>query len=163
MAAGESFAAGALQGAVSGVIAGATVDVALAVIAVPGAGILAAGLLAFGGGMGGSIVGEEVHSIVTTGKTKPVDSGMIKRSLAAGATNVVSLGFSAGLQYADKGIDAFNQSPKLTEIAKRAVKNLKSIGKKSVEATDVASAFATTHFSIWGTLSSLFFPSKGKR
>lgn len=163
LAAGESFAAGALQGAVSGALAGAAVDVALAVIAVPGAGILAAGLLAFGGGMGGSIVGEEVHSIVTTGKTKPVDSGMIKRSLAAGATNVVSLGFSAGLQYADKGIDAFNQSPKLTEIAKRAVKNLKSIGKKSVEATDVASAFATTHFSIWGTLSSLFFPSKGKR
>ena len=160
LAAGESFAAGALQGAVSGALAGAAVDVALAVIAVPVAGVVIAGAIAFTGGAVASVVGEEVHSLATTGKFKPVDSSMRKRAAASGVINVVSLGFSAGLEYASEGIKKVD---KIGELAKNVWKNISSIGKNSCKAVDVASAFATTHFTIWGTLSSFLFPAKGKR
>ena len=130
LAAGESFAAGALQGAVSGALAGAAVDVALAVIAVPVAGVVIAGAIAFTGGAVASVVGEEVHSLATTGKFKPVDSSMRKRAAASGVINVVSLGFSAGLEYASEGIKKVD---KIGELAKNVWKNISSIGKTRVK------------------------------
>ena len=75
---------------------------------------------------------------------------MRKRAAASGVINVVSLGFSAGLEYASEGIKKVD---KIGELAKNVWKNISSIGKNSCKAVDVASAFATTHFTIWGTLS----------
>ena len=147
---GGSFWEGAVQGAVSGAIAGAAVDVALATVATCGlAGIAVGGVISFVGGAGGSIVGEEVHSLITTGHLKTPDVGMRKRALTAGAFNMVAFGYSSLLKYADEGIQGFNQSLKGNDVVKAAWNNLTDV---SVKAIDVTSAFGAAHISLFAAV-----------
>nr|MCR5664001.1 RHS repeat-associated core domain-containing protein [Oscillospiraceae bacterium] len=143
---GGSFWEGAAQGAVSGAIAGAAVDVALATVATGGiAGIAVGGAIAFVGGFGGNIAGEEVNSVITTGRGKKIDHQMVIRSSIAGAFNVVSFGLSASLKYSEEGIDSFNRSSNIGDITKASIKNL---GDYSVGTLDAISSYFTTHLSI---------------
>ena len=143
---GGSFWEGAVQGAVSGAIAGAAVDIAMATVATGGlAGLAVGGVIAFSGGAGGSVAGEEVHSLITTGHLKKLDAGMAKRALTAGAFNVVAFGFTTLLKYADEGIQGFTQSPKAYDVARTAWNNLSDFSFKVI---DVTSAYGTTHISV---------------
>ena len=147
---GGSFWEGAVQGAVSGAIAGAAVDVALATVATCGlAGIAVGGAIAFFGGAGGSLAGEELLSLLSTGHLKDVDSKMKSRAIVAGAFNVLAFGFSSVLKYADEGIQGFNQSPKAVDVLKTAGENLTYF---SVKAIDVTSAFGAAHISLFAAV-----------
>ncbi len=147
---GDSFWAGAAQGAVSGMIAGAGVDIALAVVATGGiAGVAIAGCIAYAGGFWGNGFGEETYSLATTGHLAKPDSGMLYRSLVSGGTNVAAMGLSALFTCADEGIDALNKSPKLLNIAKAAIKKLTNC---SVQSSVVCSAFYATHIVIQNTM-----------
>ena len=147
---GEDILAGAAQGAVTGMIAGASIDIALAVVATGGvAGVVVAAGIAFVGGAGASIAGEEVNAIITTGEVKPIDTDMIKRAEFVGLINAVTLGFSTLQTAAYDGINELNTSRKLVDIAKTAVKNLKDL---SVSDKDVLSVFGAVHFAIHGEM-----------
>ena len=91
----KEVVASAAHGAVSGMIAGAAVDIGLAVVASGGAAALVvAPAIAYLGGFVGNIAGEEVHSVTATGKLAPVDNEMIQRSNIAGVANVAAFGAS---------------------------------------------------------------------
>ena len=131
-------------------IAGASIDIALAVVATGGvAGVAVAARIAFVGGMGANIAGEEISAIITTGEPKTVDAQIIKRSSFVGFINVVTLGFSTLQTAAYDGISALNTFGKLVDIAKAAVKNLRDL---SVSDKDVISVFGAVHFAIHGEM-----------
>lgn len=100
---GEDFWEGAVAGAVEGAIAGASVDVALAAVATGPVGVVAAGVIAFGGGFAGNYFGEETESLIETGEWKDMDKDMFQRCTIAGVNNTASMVFTATYNYAVTG------------------------------------------------------------
>ena len=144
---GEGFWSGAAQGAVSGAIAGAGVDIALACVATGGIGVAAAGLITFGFGFGGSLVGEQTRSLINCGKLAKIDKQMLTRAAISGGINMLAAGFSGLLKYADEGAAGFNTSKALKDILKKAFEK-----PLEMSAVDVTSAFGSVHFAIQGAI-----------
>ena len=134
---GKDFWEGVASGAVEGAIAGASVDAALLVVETGGvAGVLCGVGIAYVGGFGGSIAGEETESLIETGEFKPVDRQMAKRATIAGMTNVASMAFTATFNYATTGRVRGNPEHKWYKIY----------------SSDIVSSFAATHFALHNTV-----------
>ncbi len=91
---GDNIVAGVAQGAVSGLLAGAAVDVAILAFT---AGSIAAIGTVFIGGVVGNILGEETSAVIKSGHNITPSWGMVKRSIVAGSLNTIGYGFSATL------------------------------------------------------------------
>lgn len=91
LAKGDGFWAGAAQGAVSGAIAGGAVDITIATVATGGvAGVVVASGVAFLGGFGGSLAGDQACSLAKDQKFAKVDGSSIWRAGISGVINVIS-------------------------------------------------------------------------
>ena len=142
---GEKFWAGVAEGAVSGAIAGAAVDIALATVATGGiVGIVFAGVIAFSGGMIGSMAGQQANSLVANKSLCKIDMG---EAFLDGFINTIAFGVSGLVKYANKGITDFNHSKKLTNIFKDAFKD-----SLKFEPIDVVSIDSTIKISVLRSL-----------
>lgn len=143
---GENVGAAAAQGFISGAIAGAAVDVALAVVATGPLGIIGAGIIAYGGGYYGNMAGEDASSVLRTGHKVQDRDALKKRSRIAGGINLIAAGFSTVSKIADEGINSLNRCK---DIIVKTSKALENLFNPSVSFTDGLSLFASVHFSIY--------------